>query len=36
MVLEIDFFNGELPGEGTKYVVKKHLATLVKNILKDI
>ena len=36
MVLQIDFFAGEVPGEGTKYVVRKHTAVLVKNIMKDI
>ena len=36
MVLKIDFFEGQVPGEGTKYVVRKHTAVLVKNIMKDI
>ena len=37
MVLELDFFStGSMPGDGTKYVVRKHLATLIAKILKDL
>lgn len=36
MVLEIDFFQGQVPGEGTRYIVRKHLDKIVKNILKDV
>jgi hypothetical protein len=36
MVLEIDFFAGQAPGEGTKFVVRRHTEILVKNIMKDI
>ena len=36
MVLKIDYYEDQAPGEGTKWVVKKHLATLVSSIMKDI
>ena len=36
MVLTIDFFNDKVPGEGTKYIIKRHLPKLVQNILNDI
>jgi hypothetical protein len=38
MVLQIEFFpsDGSLPGPGTRYIIKKHLDTLVRNILKDL
>ena len=36
MVLTLDFFNEQMPGEGTKYIIRKHLAKLVTNCLKDI
>lgn len=35
--LQIDFFpQDQMPGDGTKYVVRKHMDTLVKGIMKDI
>ena len=36
MVLKIDFFEDKVHGEGTKWVVRKHLPTLVSGIMKDI
>lgn len=37
MVLNLDFFDSNnLPGEGTKYIIKKHLPKLVKNIMQDL
>jgi len=36
MVLTLDFFGSTVPGEGTRYVIRKHLDTLVKGILKDL
>ena len=38
MVLQIEFFpsDGSLPGPGTRYIIKKHLDMLVRNILKDL
>jgi hypothetical protein len=36
MVLEIEFFNGKAPGDGIKYIVRKHLDKLVQNIIKDV
>jgi hypothetical protein len=35
--LQIDFFPPDtVPGEGTKYVVRKHMNVLVQGIMKDI
>ena len=37
MVLTLDFFDSNnMPGAGTKYVIRKHLPLLVKNILQDL
>ena len=37
MVLTLDFFTPDnMPGEGTKYIVRKHLSVLVQKVLKDI
>ena len=36
MSLTLDFFDGKPPGDGTRYIIRKHLDKLVKGILKDI
>ena len=36
MSLTLDFFDGKPPGEGTRYIIRKHLDKLVKGILQDI
>lgn len=37
MVLELDFFHkNNMPGEGTKYIIRRHVDKLMSNILKDL